>query len=469
MIAIAIAGTDRTSFFVANSLRIADTLNNRNTCAFSLADIAGAYRPSVGQAVEVREAGALRFAGTIDSMSEHQPTGTTTLEVQCDCVDFNQLADRRLVARAYENQTLQHIVRDIVTQDLAGEGITTVGVQTGPVISKAVFNYRTAAECFDELAELTGFSWKIDYARDLRFFARETSLSPFALTDVSNNFFSMRVERTRDQYRNRQFVRAGQDMTSPRTENFRGDDQIRTFVLAFPVAAVPTVTVNGAARTIGIRGVETGRDFYWNRESHEITHDLALAALATTDVLAVTYRGLFPIILAAQNDAEISARVVVEGGTGFYDAIKDAPDIDTQAFATEKAQGLLRKYGRIPQVVEFETDAPGLAAGHLLSITVSPHGLNSQFLVDSVQGWDVGGRNLRHRVKALSGEHLGGWVEFFRRLAEAGRRFVIRENEVLVLLRTSILAVLCGDGITISSASPERRIGHAMLGFSEVG
>ena len=453
MIALSIAGVDRTDLYVAGTVRIADALNSRNTCSFELASGTG-YRPSVGQVVNVHESGALRFAGTIDSLSETQPIGTTWLSVQCQCVDYNQLADRRLVARVYEQQTLQHIVRDIVMQDLSGEGLTTANVQTGPVITTAVFNYHAASTCFDELSELTGFAWNIDYHRDVHFFARETYTAPIVLTDTSANFAHMRVERTREQYRNRQYIRAGQDITSSRTESFRGDGHIRTFVLAFPVATNPSVTVNGLARTVGIRGVETGRDFYWNKGQPEITHDQALPVLSATDVVAVTYRGLFPIILTAQDDGEIVARAASEGGSGLYEGIKDVPDIDTQALATEKAHGLLRRYGRIPQIVDFETDAAGLAAGQLLTIRVTTHNINAQFLIDSVQSTDINGRFLRHRVKALSGEHLGGWVAFFKRLTEAGRRFVIRDNEVLVLLRASVLPVLCSDGMTISSAAP---------------
>ncbi|MBT9134885.1 MAG: hypothetical protein DDT38_01627 [Firmicutes bacterium] len=313
---------------------------------------------------------------------------------------------------------------------------------------------------------MTGFSWNISYTRDLHFFARETNVAPFALT---NNFRDMQVKRTREQYRNQQIVRAGQDQTDVRTERFRGDGTLKSFLLSLPVATVPTVTVNGTAQTVGIRGLETGRAWYWQKGDSTITQDDVPAALGTADNLAVTYRGQFPILLVAQKTDEIRTRAAVEGGTGIYEALFNDQNIDGVILAEQKAEGLLRRYGRIPQTVTCETDAPGLAAGQMITITVPAHNLHGQYLIDSVQAVDIAGRLMRYRVRALDGEHLGGWVEFFQAMAAAGRQFVIRENEVLI--RQSLFGpnvILCGDSITISSASPESRIGHLMIGFGEV-
>ncbi len=465
---LTIGGVDKTGLLQVNTLRISDNLNSRNTCDFTLLDPTGAYRPSVGQEVIVTDGGTRRFAGTIDEVQEEQPLGTTALVLQCQCVDYNQIADRHLVARVYENQTIGAIVRDIVMQDLAGEGVTTTKVQDGPTITKAVFNYMSVAEAFNSLAELTGYAWNLDYNKDLHFFARETYVAPFSLSDTSANFRNMTVRQTREQYRNRQYIRAGQDITDPRTESFVGDGASKTFVLAFPVALVPIVTVNGASKTVGIRSLDTGKDWYWSKGEKEITQDDAAAALASTDTLAVTYQGLFPIILASQADAEISSRATTEGGTGVYEAIEDDQSIDSQTLATQKADGLLRRFGRIPRIVEFETDTGGLVAGQLITINVTAHNLSSQFLIDSVQAQDMAGQFLRYRVRALDGERLGGWVEFFQKLAQAGRKFVIRENEVLILLRRFADAMVCGDSLTVSSAAPESRVGYAAIGFSEV-
>ncbi|MDA8212155.1 MAG: hypothetical protein M0021_09800 [Clostridia bacterium] len=468
-IVLTIGGVDKTSLLRVDSLQLTDTLNSRDTCSFILLDKAGTYRPEVGQEVIITDGGTRRFAGTIDEPDEEAIPGNNALRFDCSCVDYNQIPDRHLVARVYENQTLGNIVRDIVTQDLAGEGITTTKVQDGPTITKAVFNYRTATEAFNDLAELTGYAWNIDYSKDLAFFTRETNLAPFSLTDTSKNFRNMSVKTTRGQYRNKQYIRAGQDITDPRTDSFKGNDKDKAFVLNFEVAKVPTVKVNAVTKTVGIRGLETGKDFYWSKGEKEITQDDAATPLASTDILDVTYQGLFPIILVSQSDSEISSRQAVEGGTGVYESIEDDQSIDSENLATQKADGLLRRFGRIPRIVEFETDTAGLAAGQLITINVTKHNLNAQFLIDSVTAWDVEGKFLRYRVRALDGESLGSWVDFFKKLAEAGRKFVIRENEVLILLRRSTDTIVVSDTLTVTtSAYAAAEVGTAIVGFSEV-
>lgn len=448
---ITIGGIDKTGLYSIGSLSISDQLNARNTCSFSLSDKTGAYRPAVGAEVIITDGATRIFAGSIDSIGEENPLGTAALTLNVECVDYNQIADRHLVARVYEtaNQTLRDIVLDIVAKDLAGEGITTVNVQTGPVIDKAVFNYLSAAEAFNDLAELTGFAWSIDYNKDLHFFARETNLASFSISDALYNCRAITVSRTREWYRNRQLIRAGQDITDSRTENFKGDGSSKTFVTGFPVAKVPTVTVNAVSKTVGIRGVDTGKDWYWNKGTNEISQDDAGTALTTSDTLAVTYQGFFPIIISSQSDTEISARAAAEGGSGIYEAIEDQPDLDTVELAAEKADSLLRRYGVIPQICEIETDKAGLAAGQLLTINVAAHSITAQYLIESVEIADAGdGDRLRYFVRALSGEAMGSWADFFRKLAAAGRKFVIRENEVLVLLRRFSDAVAFTDSMT---------------------
>ncbi|MGE5553292.1 MAG: LamG-like jellyroll fold domain-containing protein [Betaproteobacteria bacterium] len=455
---LTIGGVDKSALLRAGSVSITDELNSRNTCSFVLLDPTGGYRPSVGQEVIITDGGKRVFAGTIDSVEESQPAGTSALACAVSCVDYNQIADRHLVARVYENQTLGAIVRDIVAQDLAGEGITTTHVQDGPTITKAVVNYQTVAEAFNELAELTGYWWNIDYSKDLWFVARESNAAPWSISDSNWNCRNLTVTQTREQYRNRQYIRAGQDLTDPRTETFKGDGETRTFVLAFPVGKAPTsVMVNGVSKTIGIRGVDTGKDWYWSKDEREITQDDSGTRLTASDTLSVTYQGLYPIILSSQVDSEIAVR-------GVYEAIEDDQNIDSEDLATQKADALLRRFGRIPRVVTFETDKPGLAAGQLITINLTAHNLAADFLIDSVSASDVDGQFLRYQVRALDGEALGGWQAFFRKLAAAGRKFVIRENEVLVLLRRFNDPVTIPDTLTTTTTPVADVLSEVALG-----
>jgi hypothetical protein len=455
MLTFTIAGVDRTALVKVQSLSITDQLNSRNTASFTLEDATGAYRPVDGSSIVILNGATRIFAGSIDKIIEDSLVEFGSgLRFALTCVDYNQLADRHLVARNYEtaNQTLKDIVLDIVAQELAGEGITTTNVSTGPVVQKAIWNYVPAATAFDELAALAGYSWWIDYNKDLHFSPRDANPAPIALTDTSANYRKLKVTRSREQYRNQQFVRAGNDLMSAQAEGFTGDGKTRSFPLRYPIGAQPTaLTVNGVSKTIGIGGVDTGKDFYWNKGDPLLKQDSSGTLLVSTDVGSITYQGEFPIIVNAQADAEITTRAGVEGGTGIYQEIEYYPNINSSAQAQQIAVGLLQKFGTIPVVVEFETDVDGLFSGQLLPITSTAHALAGNYLIAEVRLADFTGKgDLRYRVKAYDGQFVGSWEAFFRYIASIGKTYVIRENEVVVYLRTA--GYLTGVGATASES-----------------
>lgn len=469
MFVTTIGGIDRSAAIKASSYDIREGLGERATCRFVLEDTTPdqSFRPAAGAEVVVSRGVTRVFAGTIDSVDE-EAVGPNLLRYHVACVDYSQLLDRHLVAAAYENQTADAIVRDIIGTWCAGEGLTTANVAAGPAISKAAFNYRTASEALTELAETVGYSWYVDYQKDVRFFPRETNIAPISIDEASTNYRNMRVQRTREQYRNRQYLRAGYAKTTDQTERFGGDGNQRTFVLAYPVAEAPTVEVNDVAQTVGIRGLDTGKSWYWNKGSNEVSQDLSEAALTASDVLKVTYKGLYPIIVQADSASEQSARATAEGGTGVYERV-DEIDIDDADAARARALGLLDRYGRIPKIVRFSTTEDGLRAGQLISIVRSRHDLSGQFLIDEVTMRYLGSKSsYEYQVRCLDGSSVGGWADFFRRLAAAGRKFVIRDNEVVVRVLQVPDPITCSDTVTVSSAAPESRVGYAAIGYSEV-
>jgi hypothetical protein len=57
----------------------------------------------VGQVVEIRdETTAIIFAGTVDSVDEEIDPGERVRFKRLACVDYNQIADRHLVAYVYK-------------------------------------------------------------------------------------------------------------------------------------------------------------------------------------------------------------------------------------------------------------------------------------------------------------------------------------------------------------------------------
>ncbi len=466
---LTIEGTDFTGKLLTDTLNISHQMNARSSCSFALKLLVADTRPDVGQDILVKDDSNNKlFSGIIENITEEVPLGTYVLILQVEATDFHRLLDYRLVAEVYENATAGSIITDMVTDHLSGEGITTTHVETGPTLDKVVLNYVSMTEAINLISELTGYGFYIDPDKDMHFFARETNTAPFSITDAQYNCRRLTVRKTTENYRNVQYIRAGRDVTSDQTENYKGDGTNRVFTVSFPIATVPMVKVNTVTKTVGIRGVETGKDWYWNKDDKQITQDSGGTVLTSSDTLSVTYKGFFPIIISSEDTAEISSRVSVEGGQGRYEAIEDDQSVDSINLAQDKAIALLRRYGRISKVIDIETDKAGLFPGQLITITVSDHNLNSQYLIESVETNYIDGVGFRFSVKALSGESFGGWIDFFQKLATAGRRFVIRENEVLILLRQFPEILILIDTLSVNINTAFSDVGLAEVGTAEV-
>ena len=415
-----------------NSLSYTDTLNDRTTCSFIAID--PTFDIDVGMEAIVEEDTDTIFAGTVDSVSE---SGDKTNYVSVACVDFSQLVDKRIIANSYESQLAGDIVRDFINLVFSEEGITEGNVQDGPVISRAVFNYDNGNTGMNYLADTTGFNWEINSLKQLNFFDRSTFVSPFELNDFSHNYKDLTVKKSRSNYRNRQYIRAGTDTTAEiplEKPTPKPDGVSKTFVVRLPIAQKPRIFINTVEvdpTFIGINGVDKDMKYYFSYNSNAITQDDSQTLLIDTQVIEITYKGLYPLLVVTELPGQVIARKSIEGGSGVHEDIVEESNLDTRQAAMEFANGKLEKYGIIPKVVTFTTENKGLKAGQLLTIANSKHNLSGTFLIDSISGRDNGVLIL-YSVKCLDGASVGGWEQLFKTLLQGNRRLVIRENEVVV-------------------------------------
>ena len=457
VVKVYINGVDRTGVIAERTLQVHDVLAERSTATFAVNDLANSLSGLLvpGESVQIYCDDVIVFGGEIDNVSQIS-LGTNGIERQysIQCVDWMGICDKRIVAESYENMLAGDILRNIVDSYLAAEGVTyTVdSIQGGPTVIQAVFNYAPVTACIDRLAELAGYNWWIDAGKVMRFVERATYTAPWMLDDAGL-VTSLEVRKDRVGYRNRQYVRAGKDVTDPQTESFKGDGANRTFTLGFPVAKVPTVTLNGAAQAVGIKGLAEGKDWYWNKGDATITQDSAGALLTSADALAITYQGLFDVVVLTDDMAAIEERKSVEGGTGYYEAVDDDPYLDSREAAIQSANAKLRKYGKLGRNIVFNTWHPGLRCSQVLTANLADWQLvNEEFLIDEVAFSQLGVGCWNYTISAVSGEPLGSWTKFFRVMAERGQTFVIRENirEDQVLVRL----VQSAEGWTWSEGTP---------------
>jgi hypothetical protein len=245
------------------------------------------------------------------------------------------------------------------------------------------------------------------------------------------------VEQWSEDYRNRQYLRGGRAVTALQTENYTGDGATKSFVVGYPIAKVPTsITVGGAAQTIGIKGIDTAKNCYWAKGDPVITWDVAPAGAAA---IVIQYYGEYNIIVVREDGAAITARAAVEGGTGIVEHMADDASVTTQDDAMAICLAMLNEYGVIGEIYTCETFDYGLEPGQEVTVTYPAYNLASaNMLIESVDIVEFAPGTPVYSIKAVYGPAQGDWTKLFATLAhikdDVLDRLTIGRDEVLIIL-----------------------------------
>jgi hypothetical protein len=205
---------------------------------------------------------------------------------------------------------------------------------------------------------------------------------------------------------------------------------VQSFNVEYPIYAAPTVTRNFAPQTVGIRGIDEGQQWFWNKGETAIGQGDG-TTLVTTDFLQVNYQGLFDLIQVVEDLSAIQERIDVQGGSGRYEMLDRDDNLDGQQLLEEKGLSLLRRYASLDEVIDFETDVPGLAIGQLATVDVPELGLDDTFLITQLEVAPLLPTTRRFRVTATTGEIKGTYQELFKKLLSSAQPITIREGEIL--------------------------------------
>jgi hypothetical protein len=487
-------GVDYSDDLLVSTLHVKDEINARSSAEFSIKDEQNVYRFSCGQPVRIMNDTALIFSGIVDEVEEEltgRGLGNCMIH-HVSCTDWTSLADRHFVTQRYDSttQTVYSVVKLILDTDsgmgnpdkcLGDNGIIMdPNMDQSTLLGTCTFDHVPCSEAFDQIAEKTGFWWRIESisynptthaeTKYLRFYELSKNPAPYELNpDVWGDWRNLSIRRQQEKYRNVQYLRAGNATTSELvTDKFKGkattgtDKSEMIYTLRYPVAvkAKPEIWVNSAqvpAANVDIRadeGEQDGIDYFYQVGSKEITQNnrAGFDALITTDVLEVKYYGLFPILVQATDDKEIEARADLEDGVGVYCDIESDDSIDDIDMALERAYGLLRTYGRAPAKLSVETDTNGFRAGQVLTVNLASHGISGQFLIQSVSFRSVAEKFFRYAIEGTEGDGEGSWVDFWRRLAQRTRPPVIGDNETLYMVKQPKDGIILGESISTTEA-----------------
>lgn len=441
---IIISGIDRTNCFRSGSLEIEDTINERSMARLQLVDVSMTMELQDGQQIQIYDDFAsLIFAGFLLYPKKHVPLAKNAWYYDVECVDNHQIADRWLVAKTYTNTAVHTIVNDLYATYLVPDGITLGNIaNTAVTLDKASFpRVGTVSDALNELCDITGFNWYIDYDKKFYFTPRSFFIASFGITSTSS-INNVQVRQDRSQYRNRQYIRGGQIQTDEialEKPTPNPDGVSRVFITRFPISDKPRIFINSVeitATDIGVNGVDKNKKYYYDVGKNTIVQDGTQTVLSTTDVIQVTYKGLISLAVVSEDVVAIANRASLEGNTGVYERIDVDTSIVSRGEAMSIATGKLEKYTKVARQIMYDTYTAGLAAGQLQTITLPEYNISStDFLIDKVTISELDGAGrLVYTVHAIDGDPLGGWQKFYNDLLKQDLKASIRENELLVIL-----------------------------------
>ena len=366
MFNIVINSVDKTSLVDTNSFKIRNKINSEiDECHFKIRKTSNqSYVPVLGNEVVITNNSIKIFGGVITKIEQTSFAGDNVYYT-IKCVDYSQYLRRQLVVERYVDTTVDAIIDDMIT-NYTTDGFTTNNVLITRDIKTISFNNLTVKDCLDKIAKSLNAYWYVDYDKDIHFFFKNEEVTPFNLTDTSNNYIyeSLVIREDLSQIRNKVTVKGGTtESTTDRTEiNIVQDTDEGTYPLGNKFAFLPVVKINSVAITVGTEYVDSELtvDCVWNFKEKYIRFTDGNLPVAN-DKIEVIGRILIPVVVRIPNETSIAEN-------GVFEYVIDDDTINSTDEAISRAITELDAYSNELNEGSFNTYTAGLKAGQKLNI-----------------------------------------------------------------------------------------------------
>lgn len=299
--------------------------------------------------------------------------------------DYTTRALNVKVTMAYQGQTPDFIIKDILSQYLPE--ITTNNVQVGAApIAYIKFTHKSLFDCFADLATIAGWDWYVDEHKDLHWFSASSNPASVVLSSVGSNANivrgSAKFKTTASKMKNKMTFYGGSYLSNDRTESQLGDGNRKTFMFTYKLSnytaapgtvknpARPIITVNGVQKTVGKDGVDTGKDFYVKVGERWARQDDSETPLGPSDVFAITYN--YDVLLIEQNQVDASINKY-----GLFEDVKIDQRIKSRDTARAIISAELAQYAYPLIYGDIDTWEPTFSSGQMVTVNVPDQGVNS--------------------------------------------------------------------------------------------
>ena len=425
-LSILVNGVERKNYIDLDSFRKEDIITSQvDTLSFTTKKWGDkSWKPQLEDEVVVYYNGEKIFGGTIVSIKESASKGGL-LEYDVECKDYTHQMDQRLVVKNFRNTTVSGIISDLIENYLPS-GFTMNNVKCNIAVENISFNYEQPSKVLQQLAELVGYYWYVDYDKDIHFFSKIGESAPFDLEDDNDTYIydSLEIEEDLSQLRNVVYVRGGEYVASLRTEKYVADGEQTSFPLAYKYSEKPGVDIDGEQKIVGVDGLDDfsdGYDCLWSFNGKYIRFQNAPASNA---VVTISGTPLFPILVVTADDDSIN-----QYGTYEYKIIDKT--IKSKATARERAKAELQAYSRPLKIGSFKTYRSGLRSGQRIRINSTSRSIDEYFIVDRVVTKIIGANKLIWEVEISSIKKYGIIDLLQDLLLGENKKIKIDENEIL--------------------------------------
>lgn len=447
------------------STSIAPGTNDTMQCSVfqSFGNVANAYidrfgAPLLGQPVYLTSSDASieDFGGYIDTLTSSAYPGVhdAPFAYALTCINWAGLARRREVPpqlpMILNNVNGDEAFRQIVLKYLQDDGVAIDATAAGPIsIACPVAN--NIGQLLDQVVskvttDTTAWYWTTDPWRTFILAPRTATAAPWAITDGTDLYtgdspYQQSITQTHNQMANLVQTIGQNTLLNTLNVTLRGNGTNTTFNLPSNAGAQPVIKLNGSAQTIGVLGIDTGKDWYWAQDSAVITQDTGGTVLGPTDLLLVTYTPESPTVAQSPNTASLQALQAIEGTAATYNHsfTVTQPILPAEVLAFAEAYQL--EYGMPAVTCQFYTLRPGLQVGQLQAIDLPDAGVPSgDYLIATVQV-SIVQNVLVWKYTAFGGANIGNFLTPLVQFINRQTGFAITTPQVAIVANPPIAPV----------------------------
>ena len=287
----------------------------------------------------------------------------------------------------------------------------------------------------DSLVQASGdYYWYVNKWRKLYFGTRLARPGAFPVQSVADPANSsgyllyqpqVSVLSSADLYRNQQIITNVTGLVTPPTETKSADGSTTSWTMGYPLYSAPTILIGSSSNpaTVGVQGVDSGRQFYWQPGSASISYDSTLPKLPSGTVVSFTYVGQSTVNDVLNNTGNQTIQATLEQNSGIVAEIESAFSSSAKGMTTAQAtafgNGLLTRFGsngtiELMGTMLYAGLIPGTVIGVFIPELMSTWNAQLPVVRVTTTAWQgQNGITYLYSIDATNGPSLNNWARLW--------------------------------------------------------